>query len=585
MYKVLARNKTHKTSDFHVLFRLVSVATLSLTSGFCLSETLAAKCESRVVREMTSSALGNVRLVVSLNHTLTDRENDTLSGLGFDLLRHLPIIEAVAGEIPRRNLPKLARLSFIKRLSYDDSVQKSDSFTVDSTLANVAWQNYATAGVGVGVAVIDSGTYDADPDFDAVQSILGLKINLGKRIVADVDFTGLGTQDQCGHGTHVAGLIAGDGCQSDGILNTQTFLGIAPGASIINVRVLNAKGGGTVSNVISAVQWCITNASKYKIKVINLSMGHPVGQSYTTDPLCQAVEKAWKSGIVVVCAAGNGGRLNATAASGAGNSGYGTNYWSVESPGNDPYVITVGATKSLDGTRAHDQIASYSGRGPSQVDFVVKPDIVAPGNRVVSCEDPNFSYLVTTYGSLVEIPNSSYQMLGIGYSSAYFCLSGTSMATPVVSGAVALMLQLNPSLSPDTVKARLMISADKLASPSGVGDPCTYGAGYLNIPAAITSKVLPTTSALSPTLQENSSGQVYVYLNPAIYGNNAIWGTGTNLEGVYGTQAIWGSGGNILTASNAIWGSGGYWTEGSSNTTYSSSSLDLSCTSVLSHGD
>src|SRR5207249_10554020 len=114
------------------------------------------------------------------------------------------------------------------------------------------------------------------------------------------------------------------------------------------------------------------------------SLGHPVGESHSTDPLCQAVEAAWKAGIFVVCAAGNDGRLNSTIAAGADNEGWGTAYGSIQVPGNDPYVITVGATKSIDGIRAHDKIATYSSRGPSRVDIVLKPDIVAPGNHIIS---------------------------------------------------------------------------------------------------------------------------------------------------------------------------------------------------------
>jgi serine protease AprX len=573
-----------KTNFIYALPRVGAVTMMSLGWFNCFAGASPNKCDKQISDQINSSAKGPVKLVVSFKQNPTAAQTATLKRLGFSVDRHLPIINALGGMIPRANLGKLAALPFVKRLSSDETVQRCDSFTVDSSLANVAWGQYKTAGVGVGVAVIDSGTYDANPDLSSVQGLLGL-VGIGHRVTADVDFTGLGTQDQCGHGTHVAGIIGGDGSQSSFVLDKQTFYGIAPGASIINVRVLNAQGEGTVSNVISGVQWCVTNAKKYNIRVINLSMGHPVGQSYTTDPLCQAVEQAWKSGIVVVCAAGNSGRLNANPTAGAGNSGYGTAYWSVESPGNDPYVITVGATKSVDGKRADDQIASYSGRGPSQLDFVLKPDIIAPGNRVISCEDPNHSYLTTTYGSQVEIANSTYQTLGVGYSSAYFCLSGTSMATPVVSGAVALMLQAHPTLTPDTVKARLMISADKWAYANGLGDPCTFGAGYLDIPAAIACTATPATSALSPTLTANGSGSVYVSLNPQIYGQNAMWGTGTSVEGIYGSQAMWGTGGNTLTDSNAMWGTGGYWTETSSNVTYSSSSLDMSSTSILSHGD
>jgi serine protease AprX len=156
----------------------------------------------------------------------------------------------------------------------------------------------------------------------------------------------------------------------------------------VNVRVLDANGGGTVSTVLSGIQWVIQNRSKDNIKVLNLSLGHPVGESYTTDPICQAVEAAWRAGIVVVCAAGNSGRMDAVEDQ-PDNEGWGTAYGSIQCPGNDPYVITVGATKSMDGKRADDKIATYSSRGPSRLDLICKPDLVAPGNKVVSLDVNN----------------------------------------------------------------------------------------------------------------------------------------------------------------------------------------------------
>ena len=154
------------------------------------------------------------------------------------------------------------------------------------------------------------------------------------------------------------GLIAGDGLSSTGFLYSKTFKGIAPGAKIVNLRVLDANGASTDSVVIAAIDKAISLKSTYNIRVINLSMGRAVYESYKLDPLCQAVEKAWKNGIVVVVAAGNNGRFQPT-------NGYGT----VTSPANDPYVITVGSMKTM-GTpqRDDDLIASYSSKGPTLID-------------------------------------------------------------------------------------------------------------------------------------------------------------------------------------------------------------------------
>ena len=207
------------------------------------------------------------------------------------------------------------------------------------------------------------------------------------------------------------------------------------------------------------------------------------------------------------------------------NEGWGTTYGSIQSPGNDPYVITVGATKSMDGIRAHDRIATYSSRGPSRLDLVLKPDILAPGNKIVSTNTNN-SYLAKNFGATNEIPYSSYTTQNAGHlSQDYFCLSGTSMAAPVVAGAAALMLQASPNLTPDTVKARLMLSADKWADPSGNADALTYGAGYLNIPAALLSSATASLPALSPTLVANSDGSLSLVMDRAAWGSTALAGS------------------------------------------------------------
>jgi len=151
---------------------------------------------------------------------------------------------------------------------------------------------------------------------------------------------------------------------------------VAPGVNFINLRVLDANGAGTDSAVIAAINRAIQLKPLLNIRVINLSLGRPVMESYKQDPLCQAVEAAWNAGIVVVTAAGNLGRDRT-----AHTDGYGT----ILSPGNDPYVITVGAMKTLDTqSRADDQIASYSSKGPTSIDHIVKPDLVAAGNQIAS---------------------------------------------------------------------------------------------------------------------------------------------------------------------------------------------------------
>jgi serine protease AprX len=352
--------------------------------------------------------------------------------------------------------------------------------------------------------------------------------------------------------------------------------GVAPNANLINLRVLDANGAGTDAGVIAAIDEAITLKNTYNIRVINLSLGRPVFESYTLDPLCQAAEAAWKAGIVVVAAAGNYGRDNSV-----DEHGYGT----IVAPGNDPYVITVGAMNNMGTpTRSDDQMASYSSKGPTAIDHIVKPDLVAPGNDTVSLMAPN-STLALNYPTTL-VPNSYYQTGGKGNSTSYLRLSGTSMATPVVSGAAVLLLQQNPWLTPDQVKARLMKTAEKtLPLYSTVYDGITkarfnlqsdifeVGAGYLDIQAAISNHDLTSLPALSamailniPTLTgfgptsttasgwsrsygatvtitrnfSTSWGSSVVWGDNLVYGTDVFSGTSDGFSVVWGDTAIWG---------------------------------------------
>src|SRR5689334_10274648 len=303
----------------------------------------------------------------------------------------------------------------------------------------------------------------------------------------------------------------------------------------------------------------MTVKNQYNIRVMNLSLGRPVYESYKLDPLCQAVEAAWKAGIVVVVAAGNDGRTNY-----ATLNGYGT----ITAPGNDPYVITVGAMNTK-GTpdRSDDVMTSYSSKGPTAVDHIVKPDLVAPGNRVVSLQTGG--YLQKNYPT--NRPPVTYYQTGSSGSTSdrYFILSGTSMATGVVSGGAALLLQKNPTLTPDQVKATLMKTAYKsfprytTVTDSGVTytlqyDVFTVGAGYLDLQAAVSSTDVPPTTmtSLSPTATyDTTCGCVYFVQNSStLGGSNVLWGS----------TVLWGSGAfvggqNVLWGSSALWGSDALW--------------------------
>ena len=341
------------------------------------------------------------------------------------------------------------------------------------------------------------------------------------------------TNDQFGHGTHVAGILAGNATASTGTSYYRTFRGMAPNAKLINLRVLDADGGGTDSSVINAINTAIQLKTNYNIRIINLSLQRPVFESYRLDPLCQAVESAWKAGIVVVVAAGNEGR----------NRSQGTNgYATITAPGNDPLVITVGAMKT-GGTisRGDDLIASYSSKGPTLLDHVVKPDLVAPGNRVTSLLASNG--LTIDKAGINRILYSSYQNTSSkSYSADYYRLSGTSMAAPIVSGAAALMLTKDWTLTPDTVKARLMKTATKsFPMYSSAVDPVTnttytsqydlftIGAGYVDIWGALNSiDTVPaggSTASPSAIFDPLSNSVRVVNADTTVWGTTAVWGS------------------------------------------------------------
>jgi len=471
-----------------------------------------------------------------------------LAQRGATVKHKLHSIRGVAMRIPASEIAALERNPNVRYISPDRHVKLT---AIDENYESpiqdlVAQSSYGFTGAGIGVAVIDSGVSD-HPD---LHNASGTSRLVYSQSFVSGDTT---TADGYGHGTHVSGIIAGSGSASGSSSGyAAPIVGMAPGVNIINLRVLDSTGAGTDSQVIAAIDEAITLQTQYNIRVINLSLGRPVFESYSVDPLCQAVEQAWKAGIVVVVAAGNSGRDNT----------YGTFGWAtIGAPGNDPYVITVGATRTMDTlTRDDDAIASYSSKGPTLYDHFVKPDLVAPGNRIDSLRVAG-STLDTNYPSF-EVPPTECPSSAT-CPTEYFRLSGTSMATPVVSGAVALMLQQSSTLTPDTVKARLMKTAWKGFGQYSTAfdiynneyydqyDMFTYGAGYLDIDAALGSTDVASGQALSPTAVLNSNGTITI-ANTTITGTSVIWGNSV----IWGTSVIWG---NALSADSVIWGDSVVW--------------------------
>jgi serine protease AprX len=349
---------------------------------------------------------------------------------------------------------------------YIDNVQIDYSNLANSyirtTQTDRVWAGNSSPGASVTVAVVDSGMTD-HPD---------LYTGWTSRVIASVDFSENRNPaepvgyDDYGHGAHVAGIIAGAGQASQG-----ARVGNAPFVNLVNVKVTGADGSGCISDVITGLQWIYNNKDAYNIKVVNISMNSAVPESYNASPLDAAVEILWFNGITVVVAAGNNGTGNGPVP--------------LLPPANDPFVITVGSLDDM-GTPAisDDAVAATSAYGTTEDGFA-KPDLVAPGRNIIS--------LLASTSSNAYINHPANRV-----DSNYFRMSGTSMAAPMVTGAAALLLQQNPSLTPDQIKYRLMATA---RSNWPGYDPARVGAGTLNTYAAANGKsaqsanigVLPST--------------------------------------------------------------------------------------------
>ena len=297
------------------------------------------------------------------------------------------------------------------------------------------WDDPAT-GKGVGVAVVDTGIAGNLPDFRVSQS------SSSSRVIAAAVTNPHATtaNDTYGHGTHVAGIIAGNGTNraSSDPLDAK-YVGVAPDANLISVKVDDDEGEASVLDAIYGIQFAVDFKDDYNIRVLNLSLESTVAESYRTDPLDAAVEAAWFSGIVVVAAAGNRGTASDA-----------VDY----APGNDPFVISVGAVDDQ-GTKGpgDDELADWSSRGSTQDGFT-KPEVVAPGSRIVSVLAPDSDFATLCPSCVV--------------GGEYIRAGGTSMSAPMVAGLVANMLEERPELTPDQVKGILMGTARKVGAGNEV---------------------------------------------------------------------------------------------------------------------
>jgi serine protease AprX len=397
----------------------------------------------------------------------------------------LTLVGALSTDVTSATLDDLAALPYVDYVAADMPVFATGyADTLDATNAAIGLGGVAApnadgpTGKGVTVAVLDSGSAEV-PDLCGP--------NGRSRVIGWVNFVRGGRRmyDDGGHGTFVDGLIAGNGAMSlpidQGGKAVQQFRGVAPGASIVSLKVLDSHGQGRASSLIAAVAWAIAHRHQYNIRVMNISVEGAATVPASYDPLDRAVEAAWKAGIVVVCAAGNEGDF------GPGG---------ILSPGNDPYVITVGAVDTQQtGGRGDDVICHYSSIGPTLFDEYAKPDVVAPGNHLVSLRAPG-SWIDTTYPQNRVAVSTYIPGTPAWWPASYFVMSGTSAAAPVVSGVAALMLQQDPTLTPGDVKARMMDSADPLPGVSGYAQ----GAGMVDVPGALADESHADGYALSADL-------------------------------------------------------------------------------------
>ena len=371
---------------------------------------------------------------------------ELMTGAGATGMRDVRLINAVAGTMTAGEAMRLSRLGGVRAISLDAPVKATAAVPSSTTLRTAynesigavnAWTRGFT-GAGVGVAVIDTGIAGDLTDF---RDGAGASRVLANAVVNPV---AQDAGDDYGHGTHVAGLIAGNGAhRAAGDPLRGAYGGVAPDANLIAIKADDGDGGTTVLDVIDALQFAVDFKSDYGIRVVNLSLRSTSAESYKTDPLDAAVEAAWFSGLVVVVAAGNEGTASDA-----------VNY----APANDPYVITVGAVDDQ-GTKtvSDDALPVWSSRGVTQDGFA-KPDVLAPGARMVSNLAPGSDFTDLCASCVVD--------------GEYFRIGGTSMAAAVASGAVATVLQANPHWTPDQVKAALMNKSRPVHSPRpAVGPP------------------------------------------------------------------------------------------------------------------
>lgn len=388
---------------------------------------------------------GRIVSVIVQSFGGSDDARRAVESVGGEVTRDLSIVNGVAAEVDAGAVGLLQSDRTVRHVSPNGKVAfngKWDDPKIKHRVQKVVnshklWDE-GVDGRGVTVALLDTGVYADHPD-------------LAGRVVHCEDFshernTVAHCADTFGHGTFMAGLIAGDGTSSNG-----RYVGTAPKANLVSVKASGFDGSTDISTILAGIQWVVAHRDTYDIRALNLSLGSDSSQDTRLSPLNYAVQRAWKSGIAVVVSAGNSGPDSRT----------------VMKPGDDPYVITVGASNDQ-GTMniGDDTVPVFSSRGPTRSNGITKPDVVAPGVHTISLRSPG-SAIDQQYGEHAAVDGS------------YFRGTGTSMSTASTTGVVAQVLQANPGLTPNQVKHRITSSARDIsesdANAAGDGSLDAYG--------------------------------------------------------------------------------------------------------------
>lgn len=440
-----------------VLYWVLCLALLvGLAGPAALPGLTAAKAHPLLLELAAHDAQQEVAVIVQ-KAELESRLEARVRDMGGVVTKDLQIINAFAARMRAGAAVALSGDPGVRWVSLDAAVERSGrpapapsptpittNTYLDSTGARQVW-NMGITGSGIGVAMIDSGITNSQD------------INISRSVSFNANSTTV--NDVYGHGTHVAGIVGNTGVNSN-----NKFKGVAPAANLVNLKVSDETGMAYESDVVEALQWVLDNKAAYNIRVVNLSLNSTVMQSYHTSPLDAACEIVWFSGVVVVVSSGN-------------SDGSSVNYANA-APANDPFVITVGAVDELATTSVSDDTFATYTTWAVTTDGFVKPDILAPGSNIISILSDKSDWDLSAPDRVVD--------------GGYYRLSGTSMAAPMVTGAVALLLQDEPNLTPDQVKMRLVSNYSRLFSIK-VSKTLTLNFPYLSAYKAVTTA--GTTSA------------------------------------------------------------------------------------------